>query len=208
MAKLSELLDRVLDEYPAVPRALALRSLSDAAKEFCSRTHAWQEPLTPIRLRPDVESYEVDLDSGVQLVALKEVRLDGRRIDPVATEIFRLRKNELRAGLPMGYVQWQPTTIELVNPPNDAMELTVVAALTLARNSVDVDVPDSVLDEYGDSIASGAKGRLVRQAGQSWSNPDAVLAYMGPFYADVTRAKSRVNTALGEAQVQVEMRRW
>ena len=208
MAKLSELLDRVLDEYPAVPSALALRALSDAAKEFCSRTHAWQEPLTSIRVRPGQTTYDIDLDSGTALVAIKEVRLDGRRIDPVATEVFRLRKQELRAGLPMGWVQWQPSTIELINPPTGAVELTVVAALTLTRGATGTDVPDSVLDEYGDSIASGAKGRLVRQAGQSWSNPEAVLGYMGPFYADIARAKASARTALGEAQAQVELRRW
>lgn len=208
MAKLSDLSSRVLDEFPSAPRAFALRALSDAAKEFCSRTHVWQAQITPITLRPGQTEYEIDLDTGTQLVAFKDVRLDGKKIDPIATELFRLRTDNLRAGLPLGFIQWQPSTIELINPPKDASVLDVTAALTLALNATDVDLPDSIIDEYGESLASGAKGRLARQRGQAWSDPEAVVGYMGPFYADVAKAKARVNTALGSAQVQVEMRRW
>ena len=208
MAKVSVLLDRVLDEYPAVPEALALRALSDATKEFCSRTHCWQAALSSIPMRADVVDYELSLDSGTQLVALKEVRLNGTRIYPVATEIPRLRTDPLRSGLPAGYIQWQPSAIELVNPPAQAGTLDVKAALTLALNATSADVPDDILDEYGEAIASGAKGRLVRQASQPWYSPDAAVGYLGLYYGAVATAKSRVLNALGDAEVQVEMRRW
>lgn len=206
--RLAELLSRVHDEFPSVPELLALRALSDATKEFCSRTHAWQEDLPQVVLRPGEETYELSLDAGVQLVQLKDVRLDGRKIDPVATEILRLRAAPLRAGLPAGYVQWEPSVLELVNTPTDAARLDVKAALTLALNATEVNLPDALLDEYGEAIASGAKGRLVRQSNQPWYAPDAVLGYMGPFYAAVALAKGRVMTALGAAEVQVAMRRW
>lgn len=208
MALLSTLLDRVHDELPSVPEALALRALSDAVKEFCSRTHYWQENLSPITLRPGEVTYELSLDTGTQLVQIKDVRLDGRKVYPVATEIPRLRNTALRAGLPRGYIQWQPKTIELVNAPLDGAQLEVKAALTLALSATATQLPDDLVDEYGEVIASAAKGRLMRQANQPWYAPDAVLGYMGPFYGAITTAKSRTFNALGDAEVQIEMRRW
>ena len=208
MARLSALLQYVHDEFPAVPEALALRALADATKEFCSRSHAWQEVLPQVRVRADERMYELSLDSGVQLVALKDVRLDGARIHPVALELYRLRSHDLGRGEPLGYVQWQPSTIELINPPSEATRLDVTAALTLKMGAGNTAVPDDLVDEYGEVLASGAKARLVRQFGQPWFLPDMAVGYAGPFYAAINTAKGRVMTALGDAQMQVEMRRW
>lgn len=215
MAKLSALLDRIHDEFPAVPEALALRALSDAFKEFCTQTHAWQErlpdvPLVEGQAEYDLTDavYEVAFSRDMQLVALKDVRVNGRRLQPVATELPRLRGHDPAPGSPTGYVQRQPSSIELVAPPTSAGALSIVAALTTKLGRTEMNVPDDLLDEYGEAIASGAKARLVRQAGQPWFAPDLVVAYAGPYYSAINAAKSRVMTALGEAQMQVEMRRW
>lgn len=215
MAKLSALLDRIHDEFPAVPEALALRALADAFKEFCTRTHAWQARLADVLLVAGQAEYdladaiyEVAFSRDTQLVVLKDVRVNGRKVYPVATEAPRLRHSEPAPGSPTGYIQWQPATIELVVPPSTAGVLSILAALTTKLGRTDMNVPDDILDEYGEAIASGAKARLVRQAGQPWFAPDLAVAYAGPYYSAITTAKGRVMTALGEAQMQVEMRRW
>lgn len=215
MAKLSVLLERVHDEYPAVPEALALRALSDALKEFCTKTHAWQAQLMDVvvvtgQARYELVDaiYEVAFSRDLQLAALKDVRLNGQKLYPVATEIPRQNHYTATPGTPTGYIQWQPTVIELIAPPQDEGTLSLLAALTVKLGSTEMAVPDDLLDEYGEALASGAKARLVRQAGQPWFNPDLVVAYAGPYYAAITAAKNRTMTALGQAQMQVEMRRW
>lgn len=208
MAKLSILLDRVHDEFSSVPEQVALRALSDSAKEFCTRTHAWQGVLPDTTLRIGETVYELSTDTGVQIAALKEVRINGVKLPPIATEVMRLRTTALSQGLPMGYVQWHPSQIELVNAPSQTGVLRAVAALTLALNAVDVNLPDDLIGEYGEALAAGAKGRLVRQSNQPWYAPDAVLGYVGPYYMAVAEAKGRVISALGEAEMQVELRRW
>ena len=208
MARLQDLLDRVHDEMPAVPKALALRALSDALREFCERTHVWQDALPDITLVPQQTTYELSPDAGLRAVALKEVRIDGRRIVPLATEVLQLTLFAPPPGEPQGYVQHDSGEVELVPPPMASRTMSMRAALAPKLGAVDMLVPDSLLDDYGEVLASGAKMRLVRQAGQPWFNPDLVLAYGGPFYAGVDSAKTRVSRALGEAQVQVQMRRW
>ena len=208
MAQLSDLLDRIHDEFPAVPKQMALRALSDATKEFFFRSHAWQETQTVIPIRPGASLYELDFDSGVQLAALKEVRFDGRLLTPMAAETHRRRGQQYPKGVPTGYIQWQTSHIELNLIPETAATLEVLAALTLRIGATNVNLPDHLMDEYGEYIASGAKSRLVRQANQPWYAPDAVLAYAGPFYQAITTAKTRALTGLGEAEMQVHMPSW
>ena len=84
MAQLSALLDRIYDELPSVPEDMALRALSDACKEFCSRSHAWQESLSKVSLRAGTSVYQLYPDTGLSIVALKELRLDGQRLTPIS----------------------------------------------------------------------------------------------------------------------------
>lgn len=208
MARLSALLDRVHDEMPSVPKLVALRALSDAAKEFCTRSHAWQEELDAITVAPGEKIYEVSLDQGVLLAALKEARVDGVQLPGAATESTRLLRDPLPLGEPLGFVQWTPSTVQLTNASSEAHTMTLTAALTLRLGATDVDLPDDLIDEYGEYIAAGAKGRLARMLGQPWQSPDAAVGYLSLFYGAIVTAKARAMTALGEADVSVAIPHW
>lgn len=207
MAQLNSLLPRVFDEFPSVPEALALRALSDAAKEFCSRSHAWQASIPRISLRPGTRSYGLYPDAGVMIVALKEVRLDGEPLRPTAPDGPR-RHATPSPGAPAGYYQLAPDAFELVRAPVEVSRLEAKAALTLARDATATELPDALLDEYGDAISMGAKLRIVKMAAQPWFNPDAALGYAPIFYSAINTAKARAMLSLGQADAQIEMRSW
>lgn len=209
MAQLSELLDRVHDEFPAVPEPVALRALSDSFKEFCTRTHIWQEELPTIRARADRTQFELSPDTGTMVVALKEVRLDGERVPPVATELPRILVNTLpSAAKPIAWTQIRPDLIDLVNATEEDVQLTAIAALTLTQGYTEYDLPDVLIDEWAEPLAAGAKARIVVQANQPWYAPDAAPEYRRQFYVAVNQAKRRAMSALGEADMQVQMRSW
>lgn len=208
MATLSTLLGRIHDEFPSVPEGLALRALADSAKEFFTRTHAWQDKLSSVSLRVGSNTYDLSADDGVQIVALKDVRIAGERLVPAAVEQARLQSSLPGPGVPSAFVQVSPTSIELNRAPADAARLTVRAALTLALNATAVDIPDTVFDEYGEAIAQGAKMRLVRQASQPWSAPEAGSLYATSYYSAINAAKIRAMSSMGEADMQVQYRSW
>lgn len=208
MALIADLLTRVSDEFPATPGVVAQRALSDAVKEFCSRSHAWQDMLSQVIVIPGTATYDLDVDTGTQIVALVEVRLAGVKLDPVANELFSQRRTLPAPGKPTKYTQTQPTSLELDRAPIQRDVLTAKAALTLSLGATNTTLPDSLLDEYGEAIASGAKMRLVRQANQPWYAPDAALGYAGPFYTAITQAKGRAMATLGEADLSVQMVEW
>lgn len=205
MAELRSLLSRVVDEFPGVPEALALRALSDSAREFCTRTFAWREDLDDIPLVLGQVEYDIAPATGVRVASILGVWLDGEKLHPLMTE-YRNLVSEARGELPDGYFQSGPDTLELVHAPAAAGKLKVRAALTLGVGAL-VSVPETLVQDYGESVAAGAKMRLARQGGQVWFNPNLVPLYAGPYYADINAAKSKINSALGAAQGQVEFRR-
>ncbi len=208
MGQLTTLLDRVHDEFPAVPEFMALRALSDAVKEFCQRTHIWRQAIPDVQLAIGSASYNLVVPTGLQVVALKDVRLGPDKIYPIPTAVLLARVHSPAHGKPTAFAEWAPDMIELDRPVKEAELLSIVAAVTLALGVVDVEVPDSLISEYGEALAAGAKMRLVRQASQPWYSPDTGPIYASAFYAAVGAAKGRVMTALGEADMRVEMRSW
>lgn len=207
MATLDALLTRVVDEIPAAPRALVLRALSDSLREFCVRTHAWQEDLDDIPLVVGQTEYDIAADTGTRIVALLGVWQGDERVPPLMTE-YRNITTPARAGLPDGYFQSSPDTLELVHAPAATGKLKVRAALTLAMGATTPTVPENLVQDYGEAIAAGAKMRMVRQTSQPWLNPNLVPMYASSYYDAINSAKKSINSALGVAQAQVEFRRW
>lgn len=210
MALLSTILDRVQDELPTVPEPVVLRALADSVREFCRRTHSWQEELPAVRTREGATEYELFPDDGVMVVALKEVRdPDGQRIPPYAGEFTRLLVRPIStAAKPLGFMQRSPLMIELINPVDSVQRLSVVAALTLAQGQTEVDLPDALLDEYAEALGAGAKMRLVKQRNTSWFAPEDAPMHAAVFYRAVSEAKRRVMTSMGEADLRLELREW
>jgi hypothetical protein len=209
MAQLSTILDRVHDELPAVPELVALRALADSAKEFCKRTHYWQDTLPAVRTKIERTTYDLSTDAGVMVVAVKDVRNeDGLRIPPYAGELVHLLVTPLTSGAALGWVQRTPTTLELVNAPATVERLTVRAALTLVQGATEAELPDDLLNEYAEPIGAGAKMRLVKMVGLAWSAPEFIPQFAAAFYAGVNDAKRRTMTSLGSAELQVQMRSW
>lgn len=210
MPQLSTVLDRVHDELPGVPEPVALRALSDSTKEFCKRTHIWQQDLSAVRTRAERTEFDLPTDPGVMIVALLEVRLaTGELVPPYAGELTRLLTTPISSSAkPLGFVQRTPSKIEMVNATDTALALTITAALTLVQGQTDVELPQDLLDEYAEALGAGAKMRLVKQKGTPWFAPEDVVMYAGPFYRAVNEAKARLMTSMQEAQMRVQMRSW
>lgn len=208
MARLDDLLSRVLDEMPSVPKVLALRALSDSVKEFCDRTHAWQEAIDPVRVRAGRQECEVNPPQGTLVASLLAVRRGSERLTPIYTQHPYRATNAPQAGRPRAYTQVSPTELLLDRVPLEDEQLTATAALTLVNGNVTATIPDGLFAEYGEAIANGAKMRLARQATQPWAALDLAAMYGSQYYTEVNLAKQRVNSALGAAQLRASAPRW
>lgn len=193
--KLDALLPYLLPDVPGVPDITALQALRLSTIRFCEETLAWDEIQDPVPLEDGVNEYDLDVEQGSRIAAIKNVWLADRPLTPVSME-------ELSQRLP----NWQTATGSdpvYYNAPADqnairiypipdgvedfgkTMTLRVVYVPTLAATTV----PDSVLNLYLEPIIHGAKYRLMVAPGKGWSNPQLAVYHQAEFEKGVHSAK-------------------
>lgn len=182
-------------ELPGCPEELMRQAIVYTAKDFCSRTHAWNVFMDPIRLVDDVAEYELEYPYGSKPVAAMAVWIGARKLDPITS-------NQLADALP----DWQTAKSNeprfynaakldsaitvYPTPINSTAELTMRVALEPRLDSAQL--PDMLLEKYADAIASGAKARLMVMPNKQWSAPANGVAYKAAYEGAVVEARIEV----------------
>jgi len=167
---------------PGVPTNLLLQSLRNAVRQFCQSTEVWREELPVISTTADEDEYliEVAHSYDASIKRILGVTLDDAELlqteyefDPNGT--FRL----------------------LTAPTEDDLELVVTVAF-LPSLAAD-ELPDWLLEKWGDAFAEGAKV-LLKSVPGSEANPSPWFDRVGAQeamrrLADLeTRAKNELLT--------------
>lgn len=188
---LDDVFPLVLPECDAAPYGLARQSVLLAWMRLCENARVWTETLDPQVVVEDQADYDIDIPTNARLVAVRNAWVDG-------VEVRRLTVDEESAmtgglgltGQPRAYrvIAWN--TVRLIPTPSSLpsggseLVLRVSYAPTLAATTL----PDSQGDRYFETIAAGAKSRLMLMPNHPWSNAAVGKEYQRQF-----------NTACGEA---------
>lgn len=194
-------LSRVLPECKLVPRPLAVEAIRDAAIELCERSGVWREN--------QEEEYDIGGEEGNY-----EFRVDAQtvvhRVD--VAKITNGPKLEIRTfgWVDDNYPDWrsgtvtgQPTLLTQIGPeefwlvPFPASEGLLSLQVRLKPKRDSDGGPDFLLEEHVETIAAGAKARLMGMEGQPWTNDKGVLKYQARFDMATGKAKTRAAKAFG-----------
>lgn len=158
----------------AVPTAyLAIRQ---AATEFCERTRLW-------RYADDFDITEDDAEGintpyGSVLHEIELVQHDGRELGPRTVSWLDAFEKGWRAGAldgqPSYVTQTEPNTLRIV--PFQAGHIDLFVWLKPSGDAEEV--PDFLVDQYRETIAHGALGRLLAIPGKPYSNPQLATAFI------------------------------
>jgi hypothetical protein len=181
--KFLDLLSYVLPEVAGCTDLLVERALRDTLADLCLRAKVWSEKTYPQNTVPGVADYDVDLPCCAELVEIKWLAFDNRRLFGVPDETPALGQ---APGTPRAYAQLTPDTVTLVPAPDTAAPLTMT--LTLRPTLDGVDFPDWLITRYQDALLAGAKARLLMMTGRAWFAPQQALAYQAMYAAEVARA--------------------
>ena len=191
MAQYEDMLDDVRGAAYGAPDAILVRALRRATQELCKYSQCWRETLDDDFLREDVGAYEfmATFESVVDRVLW--VKVDGR---PLCAQA---RPDELKAlrdatGMPTHWAQHSVRQELLVWPVPGEKEhnkpLSVCAALSPTMRSTEL--PDSLVDEYGQGIAARAKWDLMTASSASpWYDPNTAQRHHEQFQDIFARAK-------------------
>jgi len=184
---LTTLRDRLVMHAPNVALPVLDQAILDATLEFLKETRCWQCDLDPFTVRANVADYDLDgWPTWARLDAVTRVRLGG---------------NELRPGIDFDFLECD-MALRLLNTPSATTTngLEVRVALTLPPDGTKL--PERLCDDHAEAIAEGAKWRLLKTQGKTYSNPGAAQEAYTQFWRHIAQARldtlrgKRINTNL------------
>lgn len=164
--RLRDLLVDVLTDVPGATDPAALNALSRAAAEFCRKTEVFRKKLV-LDIVADETDY--DLVSGENARIHRVLSVKGKTDDDQEfTEMDPLYESEYSIEDDSRIVFETAFSVDIT----DGLEVEAVLRPTM-RNA---ELPEWIIDRYGEGIAGMAKVILLAQPGKPWSGLDASFA--------------------------------
>ena len=147
-----------------------------------------------------VDLYTITFPSGTALAKGLNVWLNDSPLDPISPDDLDSEFNNSEyayvganwrtdLNLPTRYYFVDDSTIGLALAPDATGALRINAALKPTRTAATF--PDWIYQRYSETIAHGAKGRLMLVAGKPYTNKQAGAYHMQQFYGGVSEAMIR-----------------
>lgn len=171
MMAYEHLLTRILPQTLPCPRSMALDALQMIAMDFFRESGAWLENINAMCCGND-QFITPDLPRDAALVNVHELSLEGRKLE----------KSEYRL---------EGDGIVLTEAPQCVCCLYGLMSLRPKRTALEM--PEDLLEEYGDSLIYGALARLKAMSGNrvEWSDPKGAELNYSLYQEGLARTRQR-----------------
>lgn len=171
MQDLHILLPLVMPQVLPCPQSMAVDTLQMVAIDFCKESGVWDATFRE-ELCPCETVIPLPLPKGAVISNVTEFYLDDEKIEGKTFEV------SLR-------------DITLHEARQASAIVTVKAALRPMRTSREL--PEDILEEYGDILAFGAIAKLKAMSGHhvEWNDPQGMNIYYQLYQEGMTKAKAR-----------------
>lgn len=169
----------------------AANELRQAAREFCSRSHAWRVELDPVQTITDVSRYEFDRTAQMEVVKLMSAKLGGQKIEPILYDADPTQR---------GIVALSPMEFELRPAPPAGLVVALVAICQPGQEATGVD--DVLYAMYAREIAYGARAKLFARANKTYSNAALADKFERMFDESIARARTKAAKSYSSAPLR------
>lgn len=174
MARYDDMLTDLRGAVYGAPDPILLRALKRATQELCKRSQCWRETLEDTYAQDGVGTYEfmAPFESVVDKVI--HVKLGGKLLRYSSRPDELLQRPSDASGRPCMWSQAAATQELMLWPTPGADDhnavISVYAVLSPTQRSTEL--PDMLVDEYGQGIVAQAKYELLMNSpGMPWHNP-------------------------------------
>ena len=213
MATTSNFYQYVLPDVSGCPEISVDIAIRAAVIDFCEKSLVIQRDHDPITVLVGVIDYDLEPPTNnvvtkVMRVWFKNLELQAMAPDNVYhAEIY----NNLFVGAnvnqsePRFYLQKDSRTVTIYPIPKETATnaLTMRVAYKPTRTAQIID--DSIFEDYAETIAYGAKYRLLSMASKPWTNGPAAAAAMTLFNSGVNVARQRASRGNSRADIRVTL---
>lgn len=191
--KLDDFFPYVLPEVMGCPDPVLRNAVRMSVIEFCNASQAWSVISDPLALEEGVQDYEIETPVGAYAQTVRDVWMGSTRLQAItmaALQEVLPNWQTAQGSEPIYYNQAQERgSIRVFPIPTNVhgqeLVMRVVFQPTLTTNTV----PDWLGQDQMETIAAGAKYRLLLIPGQAWSNPNLGAYYKSQFDNSVTNAR-------------------
>ncbi|MCY1167131.1 hypothetical protein D9M73_70880 [compost metagenome] len=196
----SEFYDSLLPDLPGCTPTMANVALRHAAREFCSKTLAWNEWRGPQDTSATSIEYDFDVASTEDVVKLLGATLAGN-------DLLVLAQNDLpldwttAPGCRSGIVTIDRRSF-FVLPQRDA-GLAIRTWIALQPSKKGLGVPDALFAQYEEDICAGAKARLMLSPKKPYSDTGLAGVHRLDFDQRIARATRAVEKSFSRVPRRV-----
>lgn len=204
MAALTDFHSLIAPDVPGAPGVVISQAVLRTAIDFCDRAGIQIDDIT-VPVVAAARSAVVDLPEGYALASVLKLRgADGRKLTSTDRATAINGKRYELTEPPLEYWVGGAKTLRFECVPSANETLTGLATLKPAATATAV--PDVLLDDWADAIASGAKARLMQTPGKPWSSPELAAFHIGLYEKAISDARVAVQIAKGDANLAVRPR--
>jgi hypothetical protein len=179
MKPLDEFLININQFAPTCPEPTAFWAIRQAAIDFCEATRSWRyEDEFNVT---DQYAQGITTPFGSVLLDIEEVRFDGCALTRVTPAYLDARYHNWRdaevASGPAYVTQTEMNTIRIFPVQDGAVKVSL-----WLKPAQDCDeLPDYLSDQYRETIANGALGRILALPGKAFTNVQLAVAFSAAF---------------------------
>lgn len=189
-AQLSDFAKYVRPGVPGCPEPILLDAIQSAAIDFCTKTEILTEILE-LDLVIDQVTYPVTpTDARLYPAQLRAVLKNDLPIDPTTAARYASSSERKTPGSPTKYYAPAKNQVTFSPIPSAVETLELDVVLRPARDTTEV--PDVLLEEWGEVIGAGAQARLLEMPAAAWFNADLSQYKKGLYDQGVATAAAEV----------------
>lgn len=194
-----------VSECPGFVIEAALRTM---AIEFCQRSLCWRYEHPAQTAAAGIGDYEFQVPADSVVAKLMSIWHNGVLLTPKSHDDLAGMYSDwlTEEGTPCYVTQFNEREFRPVPIPDVTLgnAFSLIVALKPTRTSTGIDT--TIYEEHLDTLACGAKARLMEVPGKPWTNVMLSQYHRGKFEAGVLSAMNRVATGYGRASLRVKPR--
>lgn len=205
----------ILPEVPGVAEMVAENAVRNAVIEFCEKSLILQRDHDPVSIKAGVVDYDLEPPKGYIVVKVMKAWLENSELGPLAPDFVReatvynrlFSSYQEAPGTPRAYLQKDERSVTVWQVPEKDYPngLTMRVALKPARASTTVE--SVILEDYAETIASGALYRLMMSAGKPYTNAELAAVHKNLFQQGINVARQRATHGHVRSNMSVKLRR-
>lgn len=207
-----DFLPRVLQYVPDASEMVAIDAIRQACIEFCEKTYFWQYQTPNIDVIDGQANYVIATPSDTKFVGPVQTYFNTNLLIPKSpdelADIYRMGNWQILEGSPQYVTRIIKPELVLVPIPyvSQPAVLYVRGALAPTQDSTEID--SEIYEQWAESIAWGARARLLAQPRQDYTDKAGAIEAMKMFRYEINRARIQVNKGLTRSSVRIEFQRF